>query len=263
MNLFDIMRAAGGGNAFAALAPDYGLTEEQVTKAIEAFLPAFSAGLKRSTADPLGLMELMRRLSMGDYTRAFENPGWAWREGRREGHDALAFLFGSPAAAEAIARQASVFTGIAQEKLAELLPAVAAMMFGGLAQKSAAANPILDAMLKQFQASEPKPAASAKGPLDRYEEEQQKREQAAADLARTQAEMMQAGLAAFQAGTAAWQQAMGEAAKAAAGAEGPEAKASGPDVFGELFEPGLRLGEAYQREMEALLDRLRPATSRS
>jgi hypothetical protein len=263
MNLFDIMRSAGGGNAFAALAPHYGLTEEQVAKAVEAFLPAFSAGLKRSAADPLGLMELMRRLSMGDYARAFENPGWAWREGRREGHDALAFLFGSPAAAEAIARQASAFTGIAQEKLAELLPALAAMMFGGLAQKSAAANPILDAMLKQFQASAPKPGASAKGPLDRYEEEQEKREQAAADLARTQAEMMQAGLAAFQAGTAAWQQAMGEAAKAAAGTERPEAKASGPDVFGELFEPGLRLGEAYQREMEALLDRLRPETSRS
>jgi hypothetical protein len=30
-----------------------------------------------------------------------------------------------------------------------------------------------------------------------------------------------------------------------------------------MFEPGLRLSEAYQREMTAMLDRLWPATKRS
>jgi hypothetical protein len=81
--------------------------------------------------------------------------------------------------------------------------------------------------------------------------------------------MMQAGLAAFQAGAGAWQQAMGEMMKTAGGgavtgnAERPETEPSGRDVFGDLFEPGLRLSEAYQREIEATLERFRPETSRS
>ena len=265
MNLFDIMRQAGGGNAFSQLATQYGLSEDQVAKAVQAFMPAFSSGLKRSTADPLGVTEFMRRLAAGDYLRAYQNPHWATGGGRGGGEDALKFLFGSPDATRALAAQAAAFTGLGADKLGEILPALAAMMFGGLARQSAAANPMLDAMLKQFQPGATG-GAEAKGPLDRYEEEQAAGDRGVADpLAGAQGEMMRAGLAAFQAGTAAWQKAVGEAMKgpAAAAGEGPGAGAPGQNVFGELLEPGLRLGEAYQREVEAMLDRLRPETRRS
>ena len=47
---------------------------------------------------------------------------------------------------------------------------------------------------------------------------------------------------------------------AAAGAPDKAARPTGRDVFGEMLEPGLRLGEAYQREVEAMLERLRPET---
>lgn len=265
MNLFEIMRSAGGGDGFAQLARQYGLSEDQIGKAVQAFLPAFSAGLKRGTADPFGLMEFMRKLAAPDFSRAYQQPDWAFGAGRRQGEDALAFLFGSPEAARAVASQASAFTGLAQDKLSELLPALAAMMFGGLAQQSIAANPLLDAMMKQFQAAEREKPRAGKGPLDRYEEEQAKRERdAPADLARAQGEMMQAGMAAFQAGTAAWQQAMGQMMKNAGGpgATQPGAPVSGSAVFGDMFEPGLRLSEAYGREMEALLERLRAEAPR-
>jgi hypothetical protein len=140
------------------------------------------------------------------------------------------------------------------------------MMFGGLAKQSTAANPLFEALLDQFRAGGTQTPAAAKGPLDRYEEEQSQREKPNfADLARTQGEMMQAGLAAFQAGTAAWQQAISEMTKAT-GAPGtakrPGAEPTGHDVFGDMFEPGQRLSEAYQREMEAVLERLRPDTKR-
>ena len=266
MNLFDIMRQAGGGSGFSALGSQYGLSEEQIAKAVQAFMPAFSAGLKKSTADPFGLMDFMQRLATGGYPQAYQDPDWASGAGRRQGEEALGFLFGSPEAARAIAAQASAFTGIAREKLAELLPALTAIMFGGLAKQAAAANPVIEAMLKQFHAGAP--GAAAKGPLDRYEEEQAERD-GTGDLARAQAEMMQAGLAAFQAGTAAWQQAMSEMMKTAGGGamtatgERPETKASGRDLFGEMFEPGLRLSEAYSREMEAVLQRLPLETRRS
>jgi hypothetical protein len=266
MNLFDVMRGAGEGDAFSALAAQFGLSQAQVAKAAEAFLPAFSAAVKKSAADPLALTEFMRRLAAFDYVRAYRDPAWAAREGRRHGEEALTLLFGSPAATQAVARQASEFAGLAQEKLAEMLPALSAMLFGGLVQQSTAANPFFESMLKAF-----RPAASggsrAKGPLDRYEEEQEK-QGAAADLAKAQAEMAQAGMAAFQAGAAAWQQTMAQMAKSAgggatAGTERPEAGASGQNPFGDMLEPGLRFGEAYRREMETLVERLRSDAKRS
>jgi hypothetical protein len=269
MNLYDIMRTAGGGNAFTALAPQFGLSAEQVARAVEAFLPAFSAGLKKSTADPLGLMELFRRLAEASYAQAYLRPEQFFGAPRREGEDALRFLFGSPEAADAVARQASAFTGLAQAKLAEIMPVIAAIMFGGLAAQARAANPVLDAMMKEFQAGGSKRPDAPKGPLDRYEEEQEKRgRDAAADLAHAQADLLKSGLAAFQAGTAAWQKAMGEMARTAGGgalagdASQPGTEPSGRDVFGEMFESGVRASEAYQREMEALLERMRPETSR-
>src|SRR5687767_5733598 len=165
MNLFDIMRNAGGGNAFAALAPHYGLSEDQMEKAVEAFLPAFSAGLKRSTADPFGLLEFMRRLATPEYMRAYLNPESARTAARAPGEDALTLLFGSPEAARAVAGQASAFTGLAQETMNALMPALAAMTFGGLAKQATAANPILEAWLRQVRAEPTPQAAGAQGPL--------------------------------------------------------------------------------------------------
>lgn len=258
MNLFDMMRQAGGGDAFSALARQYGLSEDQVAKAVQAFMPAFSAGLKQSTADPLGLMEFMRKLASGEGSRAYENPAFAWGAGQKQGQDAMKFLFGSPDAARAIACQAAAFTGLAPDKLQDLLPAVASMMFGGFAKQAAAANPMMESVMNQFRTAGGEGSRAEKGPLDRYEDEQASREPDG--LARTQGEMMQAGLAAFQAGAAAWQKAVGEATSVvgSSGAEKQAGAATGQNVFGEMFEPGKRLSETYQREMEAMLQRFRP-----
>jgi hypothetical protein len=261
VNLFDMMRQAGAGDGFSALAGRFGMSEEQVTKAVEAFLPAFSAGLKRSTADPLGVAEFMRKLGSGDYSRAYTNPAFAPAAGRSGGQDALNFLFGSPDAAQAVARQAATFTGLAQEKMQELLPALAAMMFGGFGHQANAANPVFAARMEQFSAAGANEARAAKGPLDRLEEEQasQERDQ----MARAQQDMMQAGLAAFHSGAAAWQKAVGDMA-GVVGSSGTQSGAGeGKNPFAEMFEPGRRLSETYQREMEATLRRFRPDLDRA
>jgi hypothetical protein len=256
MNLYEIFRTAGGGDA-AALAARLGVSEEELARAVEALAPAFSAGLKRSTADPLGLLDFFRRVGAFDYSRAFRDPAWAAEAGRRGGEDAAAFLFGSPEAARAVAQQAAAFAGLAQETLARLMPPLAAALFGGLASEAAKQNPLLDAAFKAA-AGGPPAEPARKGPLDRYEEEQAAREaarNAAADLARMQRTMGDAGLAAFQAGTAAWQRMMGELlARGGSGAGAPAAQISGRDLFGEMFESGLEVSEAYRRQIEAAME---------
>jgi hypothetical protein len=46
-------------------------------------------------------------------------------------------------------------------------------------------------------------------------------------------------------------------------AKRPETEGSGRDVFGEMLQPGVKLGEAYQRELEELVRRFTPETRRS
>lgn len=263
MSLFDVLRAAGGNDALRLIADTYGIPETEVRRAAEAFLPAFSAGIKQSTASFPGLADFMRGLAAGAFTRATLDPA-SFSPAGAPGADALRMLFGSIEAAQAVAKQASAFSGIPEERLHALMAPLAAMTLGGVMQQAKAANPLFDAMLKQFGSGEPGPPKAAKGPLDRLEEEQAERERAAtgaADLLRMQQQMMETGLAAFQAGTSAWQKAMADLVKASGAPIGPagepRADISGRDLFGEMLEPGLRLSEAYQREMEALVERLR------
>lgn len=257
MNLFEIMRQAGGADGYGAFGSQFGLSEDQVTKAIQAFLPAFSTGLKRSTADPFGISEFLRRLGMGQYAPYYLYPAQAAAQGRDDGQDVLALLFGSKEVSRAVAAQASAITGIAQQTLVQMLPAVAAMMFGGLQQQAFAANPTLQAMLGQYAGTTPPPPRrpDAKGPLDRYEEEQAtraQREAARNPFSHLQAEAMQSGLSAMAASGTAWADMM---KKMAAGDFN-----AGADLFGNMFEPGLRFGEAYQRSIETIFDSARPTS---
>ena len=264
MSLFDIMQAAIGGEAFARTARQFGMSATQVEQAMGAFMPAFSAGLRTSTADPFGFAEFMRKLAAGDFARAYRQPDWAFGAGRKQGEEALAFMFGSPELVRALVEQASKATGLAQARLAEFLPGLAAMTFGGLATQGAARNPFLDAMMAQFAppAAESEAAAPGEGPLDRLEREQKARAASAtAAMSHAQSETMKAGLAAMQAGTAAWQQAFGAMMKQAGvampgGTKQDDAAAPGENPFAAMLEPGIRLSEAYQREVEAMVARM-------
>jgi hypothetical protein len=239
VNLYELLRSAGDGEAFSKLAAQYGLAEADMRNAAAAFLPALSLALQRAAADPQTFLEVARRMMSPEYARAYRQPGKAGQADI----GGLGFLFGSPETARAIADQAAAFAGLTQETMRALMPELAAMAIGGLADAGRKANPFLDAWLK---AAEPSAAPAGKGPLDRYEEEQERRERKAAeDLAKAQAEMVRGGLAAFEAGAEAWRKALGGGAAAA---KGP------PAEMAKMFEPGLKVAEEYRRQIEALLN---------
>lgn len=270
MNLFDIMRQAGGGAAFPTFAQAYGMQPDQFGRIVEAFVPAFSAGLKRSTADPLGIFELMRRLATGDYARFYLHPVLAPQTGVEPGQEMLAFLFGPEAVRRAVASQVAAFSGTDQSRLlSEIMPALASVMAGGLFHQAlASGNPFAEGILRRLRSASqqaPRDGGAPKGPLDRHEEEVARREAAGfgmSDFARVSHEMMQSGLNAMAAGNVAWLDMFDKASRGgqatADAAEARKTRLSGADVFGELIEPGLKIGEAYQKEMEALFERFRP-----
>lgn len=133
LSLFDMLNNAQNGTAIDQMAKQFNLSQQQTQQAIEALLPAFSQGLKRNAANPYDLGSFLNALSSGQHAQYFENAANAFSPaGINEGNGILGHLFGSKELSRTVAAQASQMTGIGQDTLKQMLPALAAMIMGGL-----------------------------------------------------------------------------------------------------------------------------------
>ncbi|TPN47526.1 DUF937 domain-containing protein [Mesorhizobium sp. B1-1-4] len=192
-SLFDMLAQAQNGSGMQALAQQYGLSMQQTQSAVEALLPAFSQGLRRNTADPYGLGAFMTAMASGQHAKYFEDATRAFSpQGINEGNGILGHLFGSKDLSRAVAGQAAQATGISQQVLQQMLPALASMMMGGLFKQAtnqlaggqmqaasgfgaAGSNPlgeIIEQMMRQggglggAQAPAPQPSPPSQDPMD-------------------------------------------------------------------------------------------------
>jgi hypothetical protein len=143
-NLNDILADAQGGQAIAMLGSEFGLTPEQADAAVAALLPAISTGLKRATATPDGLANLLAVMSQQRNLREmYDDPDTAFAQpGRDAGNDVLSVIFGSPEVSRAVADRAQMQSGIASGILRKLLPVLVGMLISGmLGRKSSEASP--------------------------------------------------------------------------------------------------------------------------
>jgi hypothetical protein len=160
--LFDMLANAQNGKGVELLARQFNLTQQQTELALEALLPAFSQGLKRNTSDPYGIAGFMTALASGQHGQYFDNASRAFSpDGMADGNGILGHLFGSKDLSRAVASQAAQATGIGQNVLQQMLPAIAAMLMGGLFKQSTnqlqagsfgASNPlgeIIEQMMRQ------------------------------------------------------------------------------------------------------------------
>jgi len=137
MPLFDMLNNADNGRAMELMARQYGLTQQQMQLATEALLPAFSQGLKRNASDPQGVGNFMQAMASGNHAGYFEDASSALSpDGMADGNNILGHLFGSKDLSRAVAAHAAQSTGIAQSILQQMLPALAAMIMGGLFKQS-------------------------------------------------------------------------------------------------------------------------------
>ncbi|QIA22466.1 DUF937 domain-containing protein [Mesorhizobium sp. AA22] len=183
-SLFDILAQAQNGHGMQALAQQFGLSQQQTQSAVEALLPAFSQGLKRNTSDPYGLGAFMTAMASGQHAKYFEDASRAFSpQGVDEGNGILGHLFGSKELSRAVASQAAQASGVSQQVLQQMLPAVASMMMGGLFKQTTdqmqaaggfggGSNPlgeIIEQMMRQAGGAAQAPAPQqrqAPGPMD-------------------------------------------------------------------------------------------------
>ena len=285
--LFDMLANAQNGNAIDQMARQFGLSQQQAQEAMAALMPAFSQGLKRNAADPYGLGNFLQALASGQHARYFENAAAAFTpQGMQEGNGILGHLFGSKDLSRAVAAQAAQATGIAQQTLQQMLPALASMIMGGLFKQSTGqmnaagfggqGNPlqqIIEQMMKQGggfgmpQQQAPRQEAPQTNPFDNplgkilegmfgggaaQPQQRQAPQSPYGDnpLGRIFEEMMGGGRR--QAEPAQQPRANPKA--------GPKTNPSGrartpyDDLFGDMFEAGAKTRDDYQKNMESVFD---------
>ena len=131
--LFEMLANAQNGNAIEQMSRQFGLSQQQAQEALAALMPAFSQGLKRNVGNPYDLGNFLNALASGQHAKYFEDAAAAFTpQGMQEGNGILGHLFGSKELSRAVAAQAAQATGIAQQTLQQMLPALASMIMGGL-----------------------------------------------------------------------------------------------------------------------------------
>ncbi|MBT9289389.1 DUF937 domain-containing protein [Prosthecodimorpha staleyi] len=130
-----ILLEAQGGEAMRNLARQFGISPDQSRAAVDAMMPAFAAAMQRQMTDPkalqalFGLMTGQAAQPRNPYLDAMQafTP-----EAMKAGNDALMAMFGSNEVTKAVADRIAAMSGVGQQVLQSMMPAVAAMLMGGL-----------------------------------------------------------------------------------------------------------------------------------
>lgn len=273
--LYDMFMNAQNGEAVAAMARQFNLSQKQTEEALAALMPAFSTGLKRNASDPMGVGSFLSALAAGNHAKYFEDMAQAFSPaGVAEGNGILGHLFGSKDVSRAVTAQAAQMTGIGQEVLKQMLPVIASTMMGGLFKQTTGAmdvdsdkplvrmmqlatrqqgewaeelglkaksgkaggNPFAEMIEQMFGAGMKGGAGfNPMNPMDN-------------PMGKMFQDMMTAGLGGQSRTKAAEPQPEPEPE--------PEAKPANPvgDMFGQMFETGRRTQETYQKSMEQIFD---------
>ena len=137
MSLLNLLQQAQGGGGLAELGKSFGL-DASTTEALAGQLaPAISGGMKRRAASEGGMGAILGALQGEGQAAYFDDPRQAAApEAQAAGADFLSKILGGGEAAPQLAQAAAERVGAPQDKVQEMLPALAAMLQGGM-QKQA------------------------------------------------------------------------------------------------------------------------------
>ncbi|HEY0145076.1 MAG TPA: DUF937 domain-containing protein, partial [Methylovirgula sp.] len=133
-NLNDILQSAQGGEAINNIAQRFGLSQEQAQAAVQALIPALSAGLTKAAANPGTLGSVISAVNDSTHQASFNDPSAAQSPAAtQKSSDTLSQILGSNHIIQQIVQRASAETGIRPDILTQILPVVASIVIGGLA----------------------------------------------------------------------------------------------------------------------------------
>ena len=125
---------AQGGQGLGQLAKQFGIDEEKAGGLAGMLAPAIAQGAKKRSQDSGGGLEALLGQLTGEAQGAFlDDPAKAAApEGRAQGGQFLEQILGSREATDGLASEAASRTGVSKDAVAQFLPAIAAMLQGGM-----------------------------------------------------------------------------------------------------------------------------------
>ncbi|MEM8537894.1 MAG: DUF937 domain-containing protein [Pseudomonadota bacterium] len=132
MSIMKLLEQAQGGQGLAQLASQFGLDEEKAKGLTEMLAPALGSAAKQR-AEKGGAADLLGSLMGEEQGGLFDDAQAAASDtGRAQGQNFLEQLLGGQAEAEGLAQEAAGRAGVDTGTVAQFLPALAAMVQGGL-----------------------------------------------------------------------------------------------------------------------------------
>lgn len=136
MSLMNMLNQAKGGQGLSQLAEKLGMDQEQAGGLAGMLAPAIGSAAKKR-AETGGLQALLGQLQGQAQGGLFDDPAAAAEpEARAQGDNFLEQILGSRDATRELAAEAATRSGVEQNKVEEFLPALAAMLQGGMQQQT-------------------------------------------------------------------------------------------------------------------------------
>lgn len=148
MNILEILTAGQGGEVVGNLARSFGLDREQSAAVLGAVVPELTRAMERNSFNRGGIADLVATLGQADYQTVLA-PGTPLGspEVQSSGIDVLDTVLWSKDRSRGLAHRAARASGVDEALIRQMLPAIAALVMGGLSSK---AGGTLDTILTQL-----------------------------------------------------------------------------------------------------------------
>jgi hypothetical protein len=137
MDLKQTIATIGGKAAVGVVSKKLGLDEQTTARAIDALLPAITGGMQANLAKEGGGAALLGAIAKGDHAKYLDDPETlAAPETVADGNGILGHVLGDKDVSRAVAGKAASALGIDEGITKQVLPVVATMAMGALANQT-------------------------------------------------------------------------------------------------------------------------------
>lgn len=138
MDLFDLLKSAGGDDSMGQMANSLGLDASDLGKVVSALAPALMGSIMKEAESGDGFKSALRN---GNHERYLNDPSTMRDPATRlDGNAILGHLLGSKDASRRVATAAEQETGISSDLIKKALPLIAAMAMGAMSKKTSQGN---------------------------------------------------------------------------------------------------------------------------
>ncbi len=137
MNILEILTAGQGGQIVGNLAQSFGLDRQQAASVLAAVVPELTRNMERQSFNRGGIADLVAALGRANYEKALAPNAPLTSPGiTGAGIEALDTLLWSKDRSRSVAHRAARDTGVDETLIKQMLPAIAAILMGGIDSKA-------------------------------------------------------------------------------------------------------------------------------